>query len=172
PTLASATVPSTARSNCTLPFLAVTTASAFSPAAPPADDPATPDPEPSRLQAGTARNTARSATARIARLYESRRQLCKFHLRWGCAFALQERQLVPAPRPPERRCGLVAVKTLVHPEAFHRRVEKSARRLRVRSFSAAPHTPAGVVQLAAARIAHAVEHAICPQRQRLAQSQL
>src|SRR5207248_10430244 len=81
PTLASSTEPSTARSTCTLPFFAVTTASAFSPAVPPADDAATPEPDLSRLQAGTARKTARSATARrIARLYEARRQLRKFHL--------------------------------------------------------------------------------------------
>src|SRR5438876_59354 len=64
-----------------LPFFAVTPASAFSPAVPPRDDAATPEPDRSRLQAGTARKTARSATARrIARLYEARCQLCKFRL--------------------------------------------------------------------------------------------
>src|SRR5439155_23698654 len=81
PTLASSPEPSSARSTCTLPFFAVTTASEFSPAVPPVDDAATPEPDRSRLQAGTARKTARSATARrIARLYEARCQLCKFRL--------------------------------------------------------------------------------------------
>src|SRR4051812_37506050 len=166
PTLASATEPSAARSTCTLPFFAVTTASAPVPGAP-VDAAETAARSP--LQAGTATSRARSAAGRIiSGLYEGRGAGSKLSRGSRCAVFLQQPQL-PAPARPAKGLRLaLTVEPLVHPEALHRRVEERACSFCVRTLTAAAHAEARIVELAAARVAHAVQDAVRPQRQRLA----
>src|SRR6267143_1081978 len=175
PTFASETEPSAARNTWTLPFLAVTTASDPSDGVPVAPAVAAEMDvlRPSRLQAGKARNRATSAAVRIiARLYELRPSGSNISMEVGCALPLQQRQLLAAPGATERILAHLGLKPFIHTQSLHGGVEQRAGRIGVLPFATAPDSEARVVELAAARLPHAIEHAVRPQRQRLAQALL
>src|SRR6267142_4386504 len=90
----------------------------------------------------------------------------------GCALPLQQRQLPPAPRAAERILAHLGLKPFIHSQSLHGRLEQRAGRIGVLPVAAAPDSETGIVELAAASLADAIEHAVRPQRQRLAQALL